>query len=81
MQKVCKTQLKMKNPYTSICKWLPLYIREYIKTETANYDKVTTTIRGSYLMHADKHTKVFMSKIEELGLYIQKSKVIVKGKL
>ena len=31
--------------------------------ETANYDKVITTIRGSYLMHADEHTKVFMNKI------------------
>ena len=32
-------------------------------------------------MHADEHTKVFMNKIEELGLDIQKSKVIIKGKL
>ena len=43
------------------------------------YDKVTTTIRGSYLLHADKHTVVLINKIEELGLYIQKS--IIKGKL
>ena len=50
-------------------------------TETASNDKVTATIRGSYLMHADKHTKLFMNKIQELGLYIQKSKVIAKGKL
>ena len=40
-----------------------------------------STIRGSYLMHADEYTKVFMNKIEELGLDIQKSKVIIKGKL
>ena len=50
-------------------------------TETTNNDKVTATIRGSYLMHTDEHTKVFMNKIQELGLYIQKSKVIIKGKL
>ena len=50
-------------------------------TETANYDKVTATIRGSYLRDADEHTKVFMNKIEELGLDIQKSKLIIKGKL
>ena len=51
-------------------------------TETTNNDKVTATIKGSYLMHADEHTKLFMNKIQELGLYIQKSKVqIIKGKL
>ena len=50
-------------------------------TETANYDKVTTTIRDSYLRDADECTKVFVNKIEELGLYIQKSKAIIKGKL
>ena len=32
-------------------------------------------------MHADEHTKVFMNKTEKLGLYIQKSMVIIKGKL
>ena len=52
-----------------------------MKIEAANYDKVTTAIRGSYLMHADEHTKVFMNKIEEPGLYIQISHVIIKGKL
>ena len=31
-------------------------------------------------MHADEHTKVFINKIENLGLYIQKSKLIIKGK-
>ena len=41
----------------------------------------TRTIRGSYLIHADEHTKVFMNKIEELGLFIQKSMVIIEGKL
>ena len=40
-------------------------------TGTANYEKVTATIRGSCLRNADGHTKVFMNKIEELGLYIQ----------
>ena len=50
-------------------------------TETTNNDKVIATIRGSYLMHADEHTKLFMNKIQELGLYIQKSKIIIKGKL
>ena len=47
-------------------------------TETANYDKVTATIRSSCIRDADEHTKVFMNKIEELGLY---KKVIIKGKL
>ena len=37
-------------------------------TERPNNDKVTGTIRGSYLMHTDEHTKVFINKIEELGL-------------
>ena len=40
-------------------------------TETANYDKVTGFIRGSYLMHTDEHTIVFMNKIEKAGLYIK----------
>ena len=31
-------------------------------------------------VHADEHMKVFLNKIEELGLYIQKSKVIIRGK-
>ena len=34
-------------------------------TKTANNDKVTATSRGSYLMHADGHTKVFINKIEK----------------
>ena len=42
-------------------------------TERANYGKVTGTIRGSYLIHPDEHTKVFMNKIEKLA--------IIKGKL
>ena len=42
-------------------------------TKTANYGKVTASIRGSYLMHADEHRKVFMNKIEEPGLNIDKS--------
>ena len=32
-----------------------------MKTETANYDKVATTVKGSYHMQADEHTKVFMN--------------------
>ena len=50
-------------------------------TETENHNKVTASIRGSCLSDADEHTKVFMNKIEELGLYTQISKVIIKGKL
>ena len=42
-------------------------------TKAVNYDKVTATIRVSYLMHADEHTKVFMNKMEEPGLNIDKS--------
>ena len=34
-------------------------------TETTNNGKVTGTIRGSYLMYADEHTKVFRNNIEE----------------
>ena len=48
-------------------------------TETPKYEKVT--IRGSYLIHPDDHTKLFVNKIEKLGLYIEKSKVILKSKL
>ena len=28
------------------------------------YDKVTATIRGSYLLHADEHTVVLINKVE-----------------
>ena len=28
------------------------------------YDQVTATIRGSYLLHADEHTVVFIKKVE-----------------
>ena len=45
------------------------------------YDEVTATIIGSYFLHADEHTIVLINKIKELSLYIQKSKVIIKGKL
>ena len=34
------------------------------------YDKVTETIRVSYLLHADEHTLVLINKIEELSLYV-----------
>ena len=44
-------------------------------------DKVTATIRGLDLLHADEHTVVLINKIEELGLSIQKYKVIIKRKL
>ena len=33
--------------------------------KTANYGKVTATSRGSYLLHADEHIKVFINKIEK----------------
>ena len=58
-----------------------VYIPVHKTTETANYGKVTGTIRGSYLMHADKHTKVFMNNIYKLGLNKRKSKSIIKDKL
>ena len=32
-------------------------------TETTNYGKVTRTIKGSCLMYADEHTKVFINNI------------------
>ena len=35
-------------------------------TETTNNGKVTGTIRGSYLMYADQHTKVFMNNVEKI---------------
>ena len=50
-------------------------------TETVNNAKVTTTIRGSYLTDADEYTKAFINKMEKVGLYIQKSKAIIKVKL
>ena len=34
-------------------------------TETTNCGKVTGTIRVSYLMYFDGHTKVFMNNIEK----------------
>ena len=45
------------------------------------YDKVSPGIRDSYILHAGEHTVVLVNKIEELGLYIQKYKIIIKGKL
>ena len=33
--------------------------------KTANYDKITATSNGLYLMHVDEHTKVFINKIEK----------------
>ena len=51
-------------------------------TETTNNGKVTGTIRSSYLMYADEHTKVFRNNIEKTrSIYIQKSKVIIRVKL
>ena len=61
MQKMCKTQLKMKS-LINIFKWLPLYKPVH---ETTNYGKLTGTIIGTYLMYADGHTKVFMNNIEK----------------
>ena len=71
----------MKNPYYNMQMATTAYKPVHETTERANNDKVTGTIRGSYLMHTDEHTKVFINKIEELGLQIQKSKLIIKGKL
>ena len=51
----------------------------HITAKTVKYGKVIETIRASYLLHADEQTKVFMNNIEELGCYIQKSTVIIKG--
>ena len=49
---------------TSISKWVPLCISQYMKQQkTANYDKVIATSWGSYHIHADEHTKVFINKI------------------
>ena len=40
--------------------------------EATNYGKVTGTIRASYLVHADDHTKVFMNNIEKArSIYIK----------
>ena len=36
---------------------------------------------GSHLLHDDGNTVVLINKTEEIGLYIQKSKVIIKSKL
>ena len=35
------------------------------------YDKITATIRGSYLLHADEHNVVLINKIEYLSLYLE----------
>ena len=35
------------------------------ETTETNNGKVTGTIRGLYLLHADEHTKVFMNSIEK----------------
>ena len=42
-----------------------LYKAVHETTETTNNAKVTVTIRGSYLMYADEHTKVFINNIEK----------------
>ena len=37
----------------------------YVITKNSKiYDKVTATIRGSYLLHADEHTVVLIYKVE-----------------
>ena len=61
MQKVCKIQLKMKNTYLYLSMAITVYKPVHETTELSNYGKVTGTIRGSYLMHPDEHTKVFMN--------------------
>ena len=35
-----------------------------ITKNSKTYDKVTATIRGTYLLHADKHTAVLVNKIK-----------------
>ena len=42
-----------------------VYKSAYETTETTNYGNVTGTIRGSYPMYADEHTKVFMNNVEK----------------
>ena len=37
-----------------------------------SYEKVTATLSVSCLIDADEHNNIFMNKIEELGLYMQK---------
>ena len=77
MQKACKHNSDG-SKLTSICKWLPLYKLVHVATKNSKIcDKVTVTIRGSYLLHADEH----INKIEELSIYIQKSKESMKGQL
>ena len=49
--------------------------------ETTNNDKVTGTIRGSYLMYANEHTKAFINNIEKTRSIYTKTKVIIRGKL
>ena len=43
------------------------------------YDKVTATIRGSYLLHADEHTVVLINKVEQLSLYIENLRKLSKA--
>ena len=44
-----------------------------MKQQKNKFDKVTATSRGSYLMHADEHTKVFINEIEETGFIYTKN--------
>ena len=68
MQKACKHNSDG-SELTIICKWLPLYKSVHVATKNSKIcDKVTVTIRGSYLLHADEHIK----KIEELSIYMYK---------
>ena len=57
-----------------------------VTTENSKiYGKVTATIRVTtninYLLHADERTVVLISKIKELGRYIQIYEAIIKSKL
>ena len=45
---------------TTVCK----PVHHVIITNSKIYDKVTATIRGSYLLHADKHTIGLINKVK-----------------
>ena len=61
MQKKYKTQLKMKRPYQYMSMATTVYKPVHETTETTKIGKVAGTIRGSCLIYADEHTKVFMN--------------------
>ena len=66
VQDVCKIQLKNEKPLLVYVNGYHC-INQYMKQQkTTNYDKVTVTSRGSYLMYADEHTKAFINKINKI---------------